>query len=115
RNIDEMLENGIIRNSVSPYQAGVIMVPKKGSDEMRVCIDFRGLNAVTVSELYPLPRLDDILDSFCGSTIFSRLDLKSGYWQLPLDKSTIPLTAFSTPDGHYEFLRLPFGLKNAPA
>ena len=69
----------------------------------------------TSQDCYPLPRIDDVLDRLSGSKIFTTLDLKSGYWQVKLSIDSIPKTAFSTPDGHFEFLRLPFGLKNAPA
>ena len=80
-----------------------------------MCVDFRRLNKVTVSEQWPLPRIDDILDGLLGSKWFSTLDLKSGYYQVAMSPQSIAKTAFITPDGHYEFLRLPFGLKNAPS
>ena len=82
---------------------------------IRMCVDYRRLNRVTVSELWPLPRIDDILDGLLGSKWFSTLDLKSGYYQVAMSSNSIAKTAFVTPDGHYEFLRLPFGLKNAPS
>jgi len=96
REVDQMLEDGVIRRSKSPYQASVLLVPKKDTVEPRFCVDYRPLNAVTVTEVYPLPRIDDILDSLAGAKLFSKLDLKSGYWQLPLDESTMEKTAFST-------------------
>lgn len=113
--VNKMLKEGIIRPSISPFQANCLLVPKKNTAEPRFCVDYRPLNANTLSELYPLPRIDDILDSLSGSRVFSKMDLKSGYWQLPLHKEAMAITAFSVPDGHYEFTRLPFGLKNAPA
>ncbi len=90
------------------------MIPKKDGSK-RICIDYRRLNAITVTESWPLPNILDILDRLNGFTWFSALDLKSGYWQILMHEDSIEKTAFSTPDGHYEFLRVPFGLKNAPA
>ena len=75
------------------------------------CIDYRGVNAVIDEDRFPMPRVDDILDKLGEDKVFSILDCKAGYWQLPLAKSAIPKTAFTTPFGHYEFLRLPFGLR----
>ena len=92
----------------------MIVVPKKENNSKRICIDFRKLNEVTITEKWPLPNILDILDRLRDSCWFTVIDLKSGYWQVAMDESSISRTAFSTPDGHYEFLRLPFGLKNAP-
>lgn len=114
KEISKMLKAQIIRPSNSPWSSPVIMVPKKNGTK-RMCIDFRKLNKVTQQVQWPLPRIQDILDRMNKSKWFSALDLKSGYWQVKMHKKSIELTAFSTPDGHYEFLRLPFGLKNAPA
>ena len=112
--INNMLKAGVIRKSRSPWSSPIVVVPKKGGKK-RLCIDYRKLNSVTITEKWPLPNILDILDRFKGSTWFSVIDLKSGYWQVKMDPDSIEKTAFSTPDGHYEFLRLPFGLKNAPA
>ena len=112
--IDEMLQAGIIRKSMSPWSSPVILVPKPNNTK-RMCIDFRQLNKKTVQQNFPIPRILDILDRMNGSRYFSALDLKSGYWQVEMDPGSITKTAFSTQDGHFEFLRLPFGLKNAPA
>ena len=109
-----MLQAGIIRKSSSPWSAPCIIVPKKNG-EKRPCVDFRKLNALTEKDVFPIPRLDDIFDHLSSSTIFSTLDLKSGYWQIPMHANSIAKTAFSTGDGHFEFVKLPFGLRNAPA
>ena len=109
-----LLIAGIIRLSRSPYASPVFLIPKKDGT-WRMAVDYRLLNKITETEQWPLPRINDILDGLSGSTWFTALDLKSGYYQIRLSNRSMAKTAFSTPDGHYEFTRIPFGLKNAPA
>lgn len=117
--IEDMLENGIITHSDSPWNAPIWVVPKKpdasGKKKFRVVIDYRKLNEVTVDDKFPIPQIEDILDNLGKSTYFTTLDLKSGFHQIEMDENSRQKTAFSTDLGHYEFLRMPFGLKNAPA
>jgi hypothetical protein len=112
--IVKLLEAGVIRESSSNYSAEVVLVKKKNG-EYRLCIDYRPLNAVTIADKTPLPRIDDILEMLAPCHVFSTLDLRAGYWQMPMHPDSIEKTAFSVPGGHYEFLRMPFGLRNAPA
>lgn len=114
REVKSMLKAGIIRPSNSLWSAPVHLVPKE-SIGVRFCVDYRRLNEVTVVDPFPLPRTDDTHDNLAGSSVFSKLDFKSGYWQIRMEEKSIPKTAFSVHNGHYEFIRLPFGLKNAPS
>ena len=110
-----MLEDGIVRPSKSPLASPVGMVKKKDGT-LRFCIDFRKLNDVTIKDAQPLPRIDDTLDTLKGARYFSMLDLKSGYWQVPIKEEHKEKTAFQTSSGQlYEFNRLSFGLCNTPA
>ena len=113
--VAKMLQANIIRPSESPWSFPVVLPGKPDGISRRFCVDYRRLNEITIQDNFPLPRIDDILDRLSGSQYFTALDLKSGYWQMEMHPQSIAKTAFSTPDGHYEFLRLPFGLKNAPA
>lgn len=112
--LEEMLEQGIIRESNSPWASGVVLV-KKHDGTPRFCVDYRRINNITTRDVYPLPRIDDTLHSLGNARVFSTLDLTSSYWQIELDKESIPKSAFICRNGLYEFVRMPFGLCNAPA
>ncbi|KAA0060279.1 pol protein [Cucumis melo var. makuwa] len=112
--LQELLDKGFIRPSVSPRGAPVLFVKKKDGS-MRLCIDYRELNKVTVKNRYPLPRIDDLFDQLQGATVFSKIDLRSGYHQLRIKDGDVPKTAFRSRYGHYEFIVMSFGLTNAPA
>ena len=112
--LQELLEKGFIRPSVSLGGAPMLFVKKKDGT-LRLCIDYRQLNQLTVKNKYPLPRIDDLFDQLKGANIFLKIDLQSGYHQLRIKDVDVHKTVFRTRYGHYEFLVMPFGLKNAPA
>ncbi|KAA3484615.1 DNA/RNA polymerases superfamily protein [Gossypium australe] len=112
--LQELTNKGFARPSFSSWGAPILFVKKKDGS-IRLCIDYRQLNKVTVKNKYPLPRIDDLFDQLNGATVFSKIDLRSGYYQLRVKDLDVPKTAFQTRYGYYEFLVMPFGLTNAPA
>ncbi|GKT35181.1 Retrovirus-related Pol polyprotein from transposon 297 [Aduncisulcus paluster] len=112
--IKSLLAEKIIIKSKSPVFSPIVIVPKKGN-KLRLCIDFRDLNNITVPYPHPLPRLDDCLEDLGGMTLFGTLDLSKGFHQVPLDHETAHLTAFRTPAGLFQYIMMSFGLVNAPA
>lgn len=119
RQMEDMERQGIIRKSRSKYSSPIIIVPKKkdssGIQKFRIVVDYRRLNQVTIDDKYPLPNIDSILDKLGKAQYFSTLDLAKGYHQILVAEKDIEKTAFVTPAGLYEYVRMPFGLKNAPA
>ncbi|CAI7924826.1 unnamed protein product [Closterium sp. NIES-54] len=114
KQIEYLLDRQLIHPSTSPYSAPILFTPKPDGS-LRMCIDYRALNKQTVKNKYPIPRIDDLQDQLRGATVFSKLDLRSGYWQIKMADNLIHKTAFRTRYGSYEYLVTPFGLCNAPA
>lgn len=114
RQIEQLLQEGIVEPSSSPWAAAYVLVRKKTGD-WRLCVDFRGLNAVTKKDSYPLPHVEACLEAVAGNKFYTLLDFAQGYWQIPLSERAKERTAFRTERGHWQFTRMPFGLCNAPA
>lgn len=116
--LNSMLENGIIRPSKSPYNSPLWIVAKKSAGEVkkwRLVVDYRKLNSLTIDDKFPIPNIESLFEKLGRAQYFSTIDLAKGFHQILMDESDIEKTAFSGPNGHYEFTRMPFGLKNAPA
>jgi hypothetical protein len=114
KQLEDFIDRGFIRTSVSLWGAPVLFVTKKDGS-LRFCIDYRELNRVTIKNKYPLPRIDDLFDQLKEATVFSKIDLQSGYHQLKVKEANVPKTAIRTRYGHYEFLVMPFEVTNAPS
>ena len=111
--MEELVSKGFVRPSTSPWGAPVLFVKKKNGS-LRLCIDYRELNKVKIRNQYPLPWIDDLFYQLQGTRVFSKIDLRSGYHPLKIRSEDVPMIAFKTWYGHYEFLVMPFGLTNAP-
>lgn len=114
KQIDESIRDGIVQPYISEYASPIVLV-KKRDRSVRVCVDYRNLNKKIVKDRYPLPLIEDQLDALQVVKIFSTLDLKNGFFHVPVEENSRNYTAFIVPDGMYEFLRAPFGLCNSPA
>jgi len=113
KQIEELMEKQFIRPSTSPWGAPVLLVKKKNGSS-RLCMDYRQLNKMTIKNKYPLPRIDDLMDQLHGSSVFLKIDLRSGYHQILVKANDVQKTAFRSRYGHYEYVVMPFGVTNAP-
>ena len=112
--LQELLDRGFIRPSTSPWGTPILFTKKKDKT-LRLCIDYRQLNRVTIKNRYPLSRIDDLFDQLRGARVYSKIDLRTGYHQLRVRETDIPKTAFKMRYGNFEFTVMPFGLMNEPA
>ena len=108
-----MLQEGIIEKSHSPYNAPIVLV-RKSDDSIRFCVDNRGLNALTQFDAEPMPCVEEIMGKLSGDRYLNKFDAAQGFWQVPMAEESKSLTAFTMPQGHFQFLRMPFGLVNSP-
>jgi len=113
KQLEDFLDKKFVRPSVSPWGASVLLVKKKDGS-MRLCIDYRQLNKVTIKNMYSLPRIDDLMDQLVGARVFSKIDLRLGYHQIKMKDEDMQKTAFMTRYRHYEYSVMPFGVTNAP-
>uniref|UniRef100_A0A1E1WCE6 CCHC-type domain-containing protein n=1 Tax=Pectinophora gossypiella TaxID=13191 RepID=A0A1E1WCE6_PECGO len=111
--VTDLKDKGIIRDSQSQYSSPIILVKKKDGTD-RMCVDYRALNRITVRDRYPMPLIDDHIDRLGKFNYFSSLDMATGFYQIPIEEESIHKTGFVTPEGHYEFVKMPFGLTNSP-
>ena len=111
--LQELIDKGFVQPSLSPWGCPAIFVKKK-DETLRLCVDYRPLNEVTIKNKYPLPRIDLLFDQLAGARVFSKIDLRSGYHQIKIKPEDIPKMAFTTRYGLYEYLVMSFGLTNAP-
>ena len=114
KEIEEMKKMGVIEDSSSPWSSPIVLIPKQDGS-WRFCVDYRKVNSVTVADAFPLPRIDDLIDRIGSARFLTKIDLSRGYWQVPLDEESAPVSAFVTPFGLFQWKYMPFGLCNAPA
>ena len=104
---------GVIEESNSPWASAVVLIPK-GDGSIRFCVDYRHLNDVTLPDAYPLPRVEDLIDKIGQAKYLTKIDLSRGYWQVPMEDNSVPISAFVTSHGQFQWKYMPFGLRNAP-
>ncbi|KAK9751620.1 Reverse transcriptase (RNA-dependent DNA polymerase) [Popillia japonica] len=114
KQLEEWLQQGVIRPSASDFASPIVLVKKKDGTT-RICIDYRKLNRKIIKDRYPLPIIEDQIDKLANARIFTTLDLRNGFFHVPVTEDSVKYTSFVTPHGQYEFLKTPFGLCNAPA